>query len=138
MATTICLEQLEYDVRLMNRAARHSPGVHRMFQMLTVDSDVAFDPQAVVLAPDVVIDIASRIVAGKNPIDAAKRGALRAIQILDERARSGALLLSERETVYFERMREDLAGIPEDESRFVEMMLPALDPGKVILKEYGL
>jgi methanol--5-hydroxybenzimidazolylcobamide Co-methyltransferase len=138
MATTICLEQLEYDVRLMNQATRHGPDIQRMFQTLNVESDATFDPQAVVLAPEVVVDIASRIVAGKNPIDAAKQGALRAIEILEERTRSGALFLPERETVYFERMREDLAGIPEDESRFVEMMLPALDPGKVILKEYGL
>ena len=138
MATTICLEQLEYDVRLMNQATRHGPDAQRLFQTLNVESDTAFDPQAVVLAPDVVVDIAGRIVAGKNPVDAAKRGALRAIEILEERVRSGALPLPERETVYFERMREDLEGIPEDESRFVEMMLPQLDPAKVILEEYGL
>jgi methanol--5-hydroxybenzimidazolylcobamide Co-methyltransferase len=138
MATTVCLEQLEYDVRLMNQATRHGPGAQRLFQTLNVESDTAFDPQAVVLAPEVVVDIAGRIVAGANPIDAAKRGALRAIEILEERVRSGALPLPDRETVYFGRMREDLEGIPEDESRFVEMMLPQLDPAKVILKEYGL
>ncbi|MBN2085272.1 MAG: hypothetical protein JW748_08590 [Anaerolineales bacterium] len=138
MATTISLEQLEYDVRLMNAATRRGPEYRRMFQMLTVDSDAALDPQAVVLAPEVVIDIAGRIVAGRNPIDSAKRGALRAVDILEERSRSGALPLPEREAVYFERMREDLTAIPEDESEFVEMMLPQLDPEKVILGEYGL
>jgi len=138
MATTISLEQLEYDVRLMNAATRQGPECRRIFQKLTVESDAPFDPQAVVLAPEVVIDIAGRIVAGKNPIDAAKRGALRAIEILEERTRSGALALPERETVYFERMRADLSAIPENESDFVEMMLPQLDPAKVILKEYGL
>ncbi len=138
MATTISLEQLEYDVRLMNQATRHGPDAQRLFQTLNVESDTAFDPQAVVLAPDVVVDIAGRIVAGGNPIDAAKRGALRALEILEERVRSGALPLPERETVYFGRMREDLEGIPEDESRFVEMMLPQLDSAKVILEEYGL
>ncbi len=138
MATTICLEQLEYDVRLMNQATRHGPDAQRLFQTLNVESDTAFDPQAVVLAPEVVVDIAGRIVAGANPIDAAKRGALRAIEILEERERSGALPLPDRESVYFGRMRDDLEGIPEDESRFVEMMLPQLDPAKVILGEYGL
>jgi hypothetical protein len=78
------------------------------------------------------------MVAGAHPIDAAKRGALRALEILAERYRDSALALPEREAVYIERMRADLEGIPEDESEFVEMMLPELDPAKVVLKEYGL
>lgn len=138
MATTISMEQLIYDVRLMNRAAQHGPDVRRMFRDLNVESDAPFDPQAVVLEPEVVVDVAGRMVAGAHPIDAAKRGALRALEILAERYRDGALALPEREAVYIDRMREDLESIPEDESEFVEMMLPELDPAKVVLKEYGL
>ncbi len=138
MATTVSLEQLEYDVRLMNQAALLGPDARRLFQTINVESDVHLDPQAVVLAPDVVVDIAGRIVEGKNPIEAAKRGALRALDILEERVRSGSLSLSEREFVYIDRIRQDLAAIPEEESRFVEVMLPELDPAKVVLKEYGL
>jgi methanol--5-hydroxybenzimidazolylcobamide Co-methyltransferase len=138
MATTISLEQLEYDVRLMNQASLLGPDARRLFQTLNVESDVHFDPQAVVLAPDVVVDIAGRIVAGKNPIDAAKRGALRALDILEDRVRSGSLPLPEREYVYIDRIRQDLAAIPEDESDFVDMMLPELDPAKLVLREYGL
>jgi|WetSurMetagenome_2_1015567.scaffolds.fasta_scaffold49412_2 methanol--5-hydroxybenzimidazolylcobamide Co-methyltransferase len=138
MATTVSLEQLEYDVRLMNAAIRRGLDAQRLFQSLTVESDTVFDPQAVVLDPEVVVDIAGRMVAGANPIDAAKRGSLRALEIIEERFRSGALLLPEREVVYIERLREDLTGIPEEESQFVELMLPQLDPEKVILEEYGL
>jgi methanol--5-hydroxybenzimidazolylcobamide Co-methyltransferase len=138
MATTVSLEQLEYDVRLMNAAGRRGPDARRLFQSLAVESDAAFDPQAVVLDPAVVVDIAGRIVSAANPIDSAKRGALRALEILEERTRSGGLELPEREAVYLDRLREAIAGIPEEESRFVELMLPQLDPEKVILSEYGL
>ncbi len=138
MASTVYLEQLEYDCRLMNQAIRHGPGARRMFQSLTVESDVHYDPQAVVLAPDVVVDIAGQIVRGKNYIDAAKRGALRALDIIEERVRSGSLPLIEREVVYIDRLRQELGAIPEDESRFVDEMLPSLDLEKVSLKEYGL
>jgi methanol--5-hydroxybenzimidazolylcobamide Co-methyltransferase len=138
MATTISLEQLIYDVRLMNRATQLGPDVRRMFQTLNVESDVHFDPQAVVLDPEVVVDVAGRIVGGKNPIEAAKRGALRALEIIGERVRSGALPMTAREIVYIDRMRQDLDSIPEDESRFVDLMLPELDPAKIVLKEYGL
>jgi methanol--5-hydroxybenzimidazolylcobamide Co-methyltransferase len=138
MATTISLEQLEYDVRLMNTAARLDSGARRIFQTLNVESDVHLDPQAVVLDPEVVVDVAGRIVQGGNPIDSAKRGALRALDIIEERFRSGSLSLIEREFAYIDRIRQDLAGIPEDESRFIESMLPELDSAKVTLGEYGL
>jgi methanol--5-hydroxybenzimidazolylcobamide Co-methyltransferase len=137
MATTISLEQLEYDVRQMNAAARMDSGARRIFQALNVESDVHLDPQAVVLDPEVVVDVAGRIVQGGNPVDAAKRGALRALEIIEERVRSGSLSLSEREFVYIDRIREDLAAVPEDESRFIEAMLPVLDSEKVALGEYG-
>jgi methanol--5-hydroxybenzimidazolylcobamide Co-methyltransferase len=138
IATTVYLEQLEYDVRLMNQAIRHGPAARALFQTLNVESDVHFDPQAVVLAPEVVVDIADKIVRGKNYIDAAKRGALRALDIIEERVRSGSLLMVDREFVYIDKIRQELGTIPEDESRFVEEMLPELDLEKVILKEYGL
>jgi methanol--5-hydroxybenzimidazolylcobamide Co-methyltransferase len=138
MATTVSLEQLAYDVRLLNGAIRLGPDARRTLQTLSVESDVHFDPQAVVLDPAAVIDIAGRIVAGRNPVDAAKRGALRALEIIAERIDSGSLQLAQRELPYIERIRADLESIPEEESAFVEAMLPELDPEKVLLKEYGL
>jgi hypothetical protein len=35
-------------------------------------------------------------------------------------------------------MREELESIPENESDFVEMMMPILDQSKFIPSEYGL
>jgi len=138
MATTVSLEQLEYDARLMNQAIRLGPDAHRMFQKISVESDIHFDPQAVVLEPEVVVDIAGKIVGGKNYIDAAKRGTLRAIEIIRGRIGSGSLQLEEREMAYIDLMEEAITSIPEDESKFVEEMQSELDPAKVILSEYGL
>lgn len=138
MATTVYLEQLEYDTRQMNQATLMGDHARGIFQKINIESDIHFDPQAVVLAPDVVIDIAGKIVSGKNYIDAAKRGTLRALDIIQERVKSGSLKIGDREIAYIEPLREEIAKIPEDESEFVEEMLPELDTAKVILSEYGL
>ena len=138
MATTVYLEQLEYDARLMNGATKLGDDARRLFQKISVESDIHFDPQAVVLEPDVVVDIAGKIVSGKNYIDAAKRGTLRALDIIQERVDSGSLKIEDREVVYIDMMREAIAEIPEDESKFIEAMAAELDPAKIILSEYGL
>jgi hypothetical protein len=48
------------------------------------------------------------------------------------------LRLEPRERPWLDRLRGELETIPEQEDRFVEQMLPQLDPGKVLLCEYGL
>lgn len=138
MATTVYLEQLEYDARLFNQAIRFGPESRSILQKLHVESDIHYDPQAVVLAPEVVVDVASRIVQGKNYIDAAKRGTLRALELIRERVASGDLLLADRELGYLDILQEDIESIPEEEGKFVESMLSELDPEKTVLSEYGL
>ena len=51
---------------------------------------------------------------------------------------SGKMKLPEMETAYLPVIREDLSSIPDNESEFVEMMLPFLDQSKFIMAEYGL
>ena len=137
-APTVYLEQLEYDVRFMNRALQDGAGTARKVQELLVESDVHFDPQALVLAPRSVIAIAAEMVKGRTHVEAARRGALRALDLIDEAIRDGSLRSSEQERDWIPRLREELAAIPDDESAFVNMMLPRQDPSKVLLAEYGL
>ena len=138
MAPTAYLEQLEYDVRLMNEA-RHAGKMHRqILQQLLVASDVYTDPQALVLSPENVIRISKQLVKGDSYVANARNGALAALDIIEEALQSGKMRLPEMETVYIPILRDDLNSIPDSESDFIEMMMPLLDQSKFILTEYGL
>ena len=52
MAPTVYLEQLEYDVRLMNEALKGGTVPSCILQGLMVSSDIYTDPQALILAPE--------------------------------------------------------------------------------------
>ncbi|TLX72291.1 methanol--corrinoid methyltransferase [Labilibacter sediminis] len=138
MAPTAYLEQLEYDVRLSNEALRMGKTHSQILQQLLVNSDVYTDPQALILAPENVIKISKSLIKGDTYIANAKNGALTALDIIEEAYNSGQLKLSDMETTYLPILRVDLESIPDDESQFVEMMLPMLDQSKFILAEYGL
>lgn len=136
MSPIVYLEQLEYDVRLMNTATRE--GGARKLQDWLVKSDICHDPQALILAPENVVPIAEAIVGGKNHIDASVRGALKGLEIIEESINSGKLTSSDRENVWIETIRNDLLTIPSDENEFVAMIQPELDSSQVKLEEYGL
>jgi methanol--5-hydroxybenzimidazolylcobamide Co-methyltransferase len=137
-APTVYLEQLEYDARFMNRALRDGQATALKVQELLVESDVHLDPQAFVLAPGNVVAIAGEMVKARTHVEAARRGALVALALIEAAVKDGALRSSEQEQEWFPRLREELEGIPDDESSFVEMMLPTLDLAKTIPAEYGL
>ncbi|MDX9882394.1 MAG: methyltransferase MtaB domain-containing protein [Prolixibacteraceae bacterium] len=138
MAPTAYLEQLEYDVRLMNEALKAGKTHCSILQQLLVSSDIYTDPQALVLAPENVIRISRELVKGGSYVANARNGALAALDIIEEALQNGMMKLSDMETTYLPILRDDLNSIPDDESSFVEMMLPVLDQSKFILKEYGL
>jgi methanol--5-hydroxybenzimidazolylcobamide Co-methyltransferase len=138
MAPTVSLEQLEYDTRLMNQALSEGRDCALQLQRLLVESDVHYDPQAYVLAPQNVIRISSEIVHAENRVAATRRACLTALDLIGEALSEGRLDLAPREQPWLERLRGDLESIPGDEDRFVEEMLPQLDPAKVLLCEYGL
>ncbi|MDR1224553.1 MAG: hypothetical protein LBL07_16995 [Tannerella sp.] len=138
MAPTAYLEQLEYDVRLMNEALREGDLPTRTLQHLLVASDIYTDPQALVLAPESVIRISQAMVKNDSYVANARDGALVALDIMEEAIRSGQMVLSEMETAYLGTLRDELNGIPDSESDFIEMMMPLLDTSKFIPSEYGL
>jgi methanol--5-hydroxybenzimidazolylcobamide Co-methyltransferase len=138
LAPTVYMEQLEYDVRLMNEALKAGTVPTLMLQKLLVDSDIYTDPQALILAPENVIRISQALIKGDSYVANARNGALEAIDIIEEALQSGKMHLSELETGYLPVLREDLSSIPDSESDFIEMMLPVLDQSKFILSEYGL
>ena len=138
MAPTAYMEQLEYDARLLNEALKAGK-VHRsILQQLLVASDIYTDPQALILAPENVIRISKALLKGDSYVANAKYGALETINIIEEALASGLMILPDMETNYLPILRDDLESIPDNESDFVEMMLPLLDQSKFIMKEYGL
>lgn len=138
MAPTAYLEQLEYDARLMNEALKAGKLHRDVLQQLLVSSDVYTDPQALILSPVNVIRISKELVKGESYVANARNGALAALDIIDEALLSGKMRLSELETSYLPILREDLESIPDNESEFIEMMLPLIDASKFIPAEYGL
>jgi methanol--5-hydroxybenzimidazolylcobamide Co-methyltransferase len=138
MAPTISLEQLEYDVRLYNQASQQGTETRRMYQQMLIESDVHRDPQAFVLAPDTVIRVAEEMVKGQTHLDAAKRGALKALDLIEQAIKAGTLYIEERETIWIDRIRSEIDSIPDTEDQFIASVIPTLDDSKWTAEEYGL
>ena len=138
MAPTAYLEQLEYDSRLMNEALKAGKMHREVLQQLLVSSDIYTDPQALILAPENVIRISKQLINGDSYVANARNGALAALDLIEDALASGKMKLPEMETSYLPILRDDLNSIPDNESDFVEMMMPLIDQSKFIPSEYGL
>jgi methanol--5-hydroxybenzimidazolylcobamide Co-methyltransferase len=122
----------------MNTASGQGPSTARMLQNLMVESDIHTDPQALVLAPDIVIEISREIVSGRDYLEATVKGALKALEIIGAAVKEGSLVVPNKEIVWIDRIQDQLASIPLDEGRFIEDMMPNLDTTKFDAREYGL
>jgi len=138
MAPTVSMEQLQYDTRLMNQAISGGKDGVLQLQKLFVNSDLYYDPQAFILAPENVIEISKEIVKGKNYIDGSKRGCLRGLELITDAMEEGRLMHDEKEDIWMEMLKNDINMIPENESDFVEMVMPTIDQNSILLSEYGL
>jgi methanol--5-hydroxybenzimidazolylcobamide Co-methyltransferase len=137
MAPTISLEQLVYDCRLMNAASRRGDAEALLLRDLFVESDAALDPQAYVLAPDVVLAIARRMAARDTPFARALEAARAAVAALRDGAASGRLRIEEREAVWLDTMDEQLATIG-DEGAFTDAMIGECRGDKFDPRKYDL
>ncbi len=138
MAPVAYLEQLEYDTRIMNQAIKDGRDTCLKLQELFVKSDSYFDPQAFILAPKNVIAISAEIVKGENYVDATLRGCKKGLEIIENAQKEGLLKRDEKEDIWMENLKTELYNIPSSEDKFIEDILPEIDPGKIILSEYGL
>ena len=136
MAPTVSMEQLAYAARLMNAAT--ATGRELELRDLFVASDASLDPQAHVLAPDVVLELAGQIVEEPRPYGRVRRAALAALASLRQAHAAGALALSKPESSWLERLSAAADGLPEDEQELVEEMLGRVDRAKVRLDQYDL
>lgn len=138
MAPTVYMEQLEYDVRLMNTALKEGKEDALKLQSWMVNSDIRFDPQAYILAPENVIEISKAIVNSDNHLEATRAACLKGLEILTEAQKEDKLLIDEKEVAWFETIRNGVESIPTDEAQFIKEILPTLDTSKLDLEGYGI
>jgi len=138
MAPTVYTEQLIYDVRLLNRASADSEQTALKMRDLLSESDIHYDPQALILAPANVFSISKEIIRGDSPLEQTKLGMLKGLEIINIALGSGELVCDEKENFWLEKIRCDVEDIPVDESTFTDQIMPSLDREKFIPEEYGL
>jgi len=138
MAPTVSLEQLVYAVRLMNAASSEGPRAARDLRDWFVKSDCAFDPQAYVLRPDVVVELATSMIAEPTPYLRTRRAALDTLALLRRAHGEGAFPISKTEVRWLDRLSKQANALPEDEDEFIAAMKTKIDLSKVRLEEYGL
>ena len=138
MAPTVSLEQLTYAARLMNAAsAQGEPGARQLRDWF-VESDSWLDPQAFVLRPDVVVQLAGEIVQEATPYLRTRRAALATLALLRTGHQEGRYQLPPNEVSWLDRLQKQADRLPEDEDEFIAQMLPTVDQDKVRLDQYGL
>ncbi|HWR40889.1 MAG TPA: methyltransferase MtaB domain-containing protein [Patescibacteria group bacterium] len=136
IATTVCMEQLIYDCRLMNLAKERGHGI--LMRDLLADSDSKYDPQAYVISPKVVFEISQELIKFKTPFLRTKGGAQLAVAAIRKGVEKGEVNIAEREKAWLDTMDEQIAAIPDDEEKFWHQIKGDLDLEKFIPSEYGL
>jgi methanol--5-hydroxybenzimidazolylcobamide Co-methyltransferase len=138
MAPTVSLEQLTYATRLMNVASAQGPDSARFLRDLLIASDDKLDPQAFVLRPDVVVQLAGEIVEEETGYRRTRRAALATLALLREGHQEGRYRLPPNEVNWLDRLQRQADQLPEAEDAFLAQMIPTLDLDKVRLDQYGL
>ncbi|MDD5367966.1 MAG: methyltransferase MtaB domain-containing protein [Anaerolineaceae bacterium] len=139
MAPVVSVEQLIYATRVMNIATGHGAQAACTLRDWFVESDSANDPQAYVLRPDVVLELAAEIIAEPTAYLRTRRAAQVTLAKLRAANRTGEMLpLNKGELRHLERLSKLADELPADEDQFIADMLTRIDREKVVLGEYGL
>lgn len=135
-APVVSMEQLIYDCRLMNKAAEK--GHRKLMRDLLVESDCYLDPQAYIMKPEHVFEIAGEIVKTQDAFTRTLHTGKLALEILQRGVDNKELVLDERETRWIDNLRDQLDEIPEDEQEFIDEMKEELDESRYNPAEYGI
>lgn len=136
MAPVVSAEQLLYSTRLMNAATDQGEAAAKMLRDCYVSSDAALDPQAYILRPDSIIQIARAIVDASTPYLRTRAAGLKALEILRDGKANGALPLSRTESRWLDRLSAQLDAVPEDEDELAAQVVPTLEPATIRLDQY--
>jgi len=138
MAPTCYMEQLEYDCRLYNQAAKEGTHGILKLQEWLVKSDAHLDPQAYILAPENVIRIANAIVSQPTAYQSGIAAAHETIALLREGCDAGLVKILDREAPYLDMIEFSLSELPDDEESFISSMMMEVNTSNFIPAEYDL
>jgi len=138
MAPAVSVEQLAYAARMLNCASARGRAAALNLRDCLVESDARLDPQAWVLRPDVVIDIAGQIVAEPTPYRRVRRAAQAALAALRAAHAGGKLMIPDTELGWLERLSRQADQLPEEENEFIAGAVRGVDSGRVRLEDYGV
>ncbi len=135
-APEVFAEVLIYDTRLMNTALDQKAGP--MFRDLLVQSDRYLDPQALVMAPEVLYTAGQRIVAaGSDPYVQTVAMAELAMETLNGALSAGTIALSRQEQRWLGKLNRAIQTLPDNSDELLERLSP--DYRQLYLpEEYGL
>jgi methanol--5-hydroxybenzimidazolylcobamide Co-methyltransferase len=136
MGPTVSMEQLIYDCRLMNRS--RAEGGDLQLRNWLVRSDQYRDPQAFVLAPEVIIPVSQAIVSEACPYCAAKAGALVALDLISRAYQDGLLKIAEMEVAWIDMLGSAISSLPNNPSQFIDQVMPTLEESKYRKQDYLL
>ncbi|HHW47746.1 MAG TPA: methanol--corrinoid methyltransferase [Clostridiaceae bacterium] len=138
MAPTVSLEQIAYDCRLMNVAS--SKGIQKALELRDwlAESDSSFDPQAYILSPEAVFQIAKAIIKENTYYKRAKAAAATAIDLLRKATESKKVIVDEREISWLDMMESQLDLLPDDEEEFIHDMVENNRSDKFVPEKYDL
>jgi Methanol-cobalamin methyltransferase B subunit. len=136
MAPTVSFEQLVYDCRILNEGSARGNDTALLLRDICADSDSKLDPQAYVLRPDIVLDISKKIVLADGYYCRTKKAGELALDAIRDGNENGRLALSDREKVWLDRLSGQIADLLDNESEFIEEILPECD--KLDPKKYDM
>jgi len=105
---------------------------------MLVASDEKHDPQALIFAPENIIKISKAVVNESDYYLKTKAAVVQSFQIINNAYRHKQVKIEESEVPWIMILEETLENLPDDESHFIESVLPTIDESKYIPTEYGL
>ena len=134
----VSVEQLAYTARMLNCASARGRPIALNMRDCLVESDARLDPQAFVLRPDVVIQIAGQIVAEPTPYRRTRRAAQAALAVLRAAHASGKVMIPETELGWLDRLSRQADQLPDEENEFIAGVTRGVDSSRVRLEDYGV
>lgn len=138
MAPTVSLEQLVYDCRLMNTAAKAGPAQALLLRDWLTESDSSFDPQAYILRPDVALRISKEFLKGGSYFAKTKIAALAAAAELRQAVADRRLVMDEKEVKWLDKMQTQLEKTTDDEEAFTGAMIQSCKSAKFDPAKYDM
>lgn len=122
IAPVVSLEHLAYDCRLMNTAVDEGATDVRNLQHLLVKSDRGTDPQAFVLAPDIVLRISEALIQAQSLYEMTVIAIRESLTVLEEALTSNSVKIRRQERRWIELMGAQAESLPDDERDLYQRM----------------